>query len=221
MEDKLEKLIDILKGMEGAVLAYSGGVDSTLLLKMLRLSGIKAIAVTSKSPTTPEHDLADAKRMGGEIGIEHRIIETSEMEDEDFIKNSPDRCFHCKDELFKKLRAIADAEGFSVVVDGANLDDTDDFRPGMRAAEAHGVRSPLIEAGLRKDEIREASRKLGLDTWGKPSSACLSSRIPYGTPITTDALERVAEGERVLREMGFEALRVRDHGAIARIEVPG
>ncbi len=221
MEDKLERLIGILKGMEGALLAYSGGVDSTFLLKMLRLSGIKAIAVTSQSPTVPPHDLEDAGRMAREIGVEHRVIETSEMEDENFTANSPDRCFHCKDELFKKLRAIADAEGFSVVVDGANLDDTDDFRPGMRAAEAHGVRSPLIEAGLRKAEIREASRELGLDTWEKPSSACLSSRIPYGTPITLESLKRVEKGEKVLREMGFTALRVRDHGAIARIEVPG
>jgi uncharacterized protein len=221
VEEKLHRLIDILKGMDGAVLAYSGGVDSTFLLKALRLSGIKAIAVTSKSPTVPVHDLEDAVRMAGEIGIAHRIIETSEMEDENFIKNSADRCFHCKDELFKKLRTISDAEGLPFVVDGANLDDTDDYRPGMQAAEAHGVRSPLIEAGLRKDEIREASRELGLDTWEKPSSACLSSRIPYGTPITTDALERVAKGEKVLREMGFTALRVRDHGAIARIEVPG
>lgn len=205
----------------GALLAYSGGLDSTFLLKALKLSGIRALAVTSSSPTTPAHDLEDARRMAREIGLAHRVIKTSEMDNENFVENSPERCFHCKDELFKTLRAIAEEEGLGFVLDGANLDDSEDHRPGMRAAGMHGVRSPLLEAGFRKEDIRAASKALGLETWGKPSSACLSSRIPYGTPITVESLKRVADAEKALREMGFEALRVREHGPVARIEVPG
>jgi uncharacterized protein len=220
VEEKLQSLIDVLKGMDGAVLAYSGGVDSTFLLKALRLSGIKTLAVTSKSPTVPVQDMEDAKRMAREIGVEHRVIETSEMEDSNFVKNASDRCFHCKDELFNKLRKVAQEENLRFVLDGTTLDDASDHRPGMRAAELHGVRSPLLEAGFRKEDIREASRGLGLDTWEKPSSACLSSRIPYGTPITAEALRRIAEGEKALRALGFNALRVRAHGPVARIEVP-
>jgi uncharacterized protein len=220
VEEKLQRLTDILKGMDGAVLAYSGGVDSTFLLKALKLSGIRKLAVTSKSPTVPPQDLEDAVRMAREIGAKHRVIETSEMEDENFTANSVDRCFHCKDELFAKLRAIADEEGFAFILDGTTLDDASDHRPGMRAAELHGVRSPLLEAGFRKEDIREVSKALGLDTWEKPSSACLSSRIPYGTPITIESLKRIEESERVLRALGFKALRVRAHGPVARIEVP-
>jgi len=220
VQEKLQSLVEMLKGMDGAVLAYSGGVDSTFLLKALELVGIRAIAVTSKSPTVPAQDLEDAERFARALGIEHRVIETSEMEDENFTSNSPDRCFHCKDELFGRLRAIADKVGMPFVLDGSTLDDASDHRPGMRAAKEHGVRSPLLDAGFTKDDIREASRELGLETWEKPSSACLSSRIPYGTPITVESLKRIEESEKALRAMGFKALRVRAHGPVARIEVP-
>ena len=219
----IEGLIETLGGLSsGCVLAYSGGLDSTFLLKAVSLSGIKALAVTSASPTTPAHDMADARRMALEVGITHKIIETCEMQDENFLANSPRRCFHCKDELFGKLHEIASAEGLGAVLDGTNLDDLGDHRPGIEAARKHGVLSPLAEAGFTKAGIREASRALGLSTWEKPSSACLSSRIPYGTRITPEAIERVGRAEGALREMGFSALRVRDHGPVARVEVlPG
>jgi uncharacterized protein len=217
--EKLDNLIETLKGMESALLAYSGGLDSTFLLKAVKLSGIRATAVTSHSETTPEHDLNDAKRMAKEIGIEHRIIRTSELQNENFVNNPPDRCFYCKDELFKELKAIAKAEGFKYVLDGSNLDDKDDFRPGRQAAKKHGVRSPLMETGFTKQDIRDASKALGLPTWNKPASPCLSTRFPYGMRITKEALNRVASAEKLLRAMGFSELRVRDHGEIARIEV--
>lgn len=220
VEERLQRLVEMLRAMESAVLAYSGGLDSTFLLMALKLSGIRALAVTGLSPTTPAPDLEDARRMALAIGIEHRVVNTGEMENPGFVENSPERCYHCKDVLFGTLRAIAEEEGLAFVLDGTNLDDASDHRPGMRAAREHAVRSPLFEAGFSKDEIREASRELGLETWSKPASACLSSRIPYGTPITPGALSMVREAEGALREMGFAALRVRAHGPVARIEVP-
>ena len=217
---KLDNLMEILRGMKSALLAYSGGLDSTFLLKVLQLSGIRALAVTARSEATPRHDLKDAARMAREPGVSHRVITTEEMKDENYLSNPPDRCFYCKDELFGKLKVIADEEGMAFVIDGSNLDDGDDYRPGTRAARAHGVRSPLAEAGFTKQEIREASRALSLPTWSKPASPCLSSRLPYGVRITPEALRRVDEAEEFLRTLGFSELRVRDHGDSARIEVP-
>jgi uncharacterized protein len=219
-DPRLDKLIDILKGMGSALLAYSGGLDSTFLLKALKLSGIRALAVTSNSDTTPPHDLRDASVMADEIGIEHRVIRTSEMHDESFVKNSPDRCFYCKDKLFGLLGSIAKEEDYAFVLDGGTVDDLDDHRPGAVAARKHGIRSPLVEAGFTKEEIRDVSRRLGLRTWDKPSSPCLSSRLPYGTRITGEALKRISGAEEFLRSLGFRELRVRDHGALARVEVP-
>jgi uncharacterized protein len=219
-EERLKRLTELLRAMESALLAYSGGLDSTFLLMALKLSGIRALAVTGLSPATPAPDLEDARRMARSIGVEHRVVDTGEMDEPGFVENSPERCYHCKDVLFGTLRAIAEEEGLAFVLDGTNLDDASDLRPGMRAAEKHAVRSPLLEAGYTKDDIREASRELGLDTWLKPSSACLSSRIPYGTPISPGALAMVREAEGALREMGFTALRVRAHGPVALIEVP-
>lgn len=218
--ERLRGLIEILRKMGSAVLACSGGVDSVFLMKALKLSGIRALAVTARSETVPEGDLRDASRMASEIGVEHRFIETRELEREGFAENPPDRCFHCKDELFGRLAEIARDESFDSVIDGSNLDDARDFRPGRRAALKHGVRSPLAEAGFTKLDIRHASRALGLSTWDKPSSPCLSSRFPYGLRITRDGLRRVAEAEGFLRGMGFAELRVRDHGDTARVEVP-
>jgi uncharacterized protein len=217
---KLDSLLDIIRGMKSALLAYSGGLDSTFLLKVLKLSGIRALAVTARSEATPLHDFKDAARMAREIGVSHRIVRTEEMKDENYLKNPPNRCFYCKDELFGKLKGVADEEGMAFVIDGSNLDDGNDYRPGMRAARAHGVRSPLAEAGFTKQAIREASRTLSLSTWQKPASPCLSSRLPYGVRITPEALRRIDKSEEFLRSLGLDELRVRDHGGSARIEVP-
>ncbi|MGB9716272.1 MAG: ATP-dependent sacrificial sulfur transferase LarE [Thermodesulfovibrionales bacterium] len=219
MDIKFAKLIEILKGMHSAILAYSGGVDSTFLLKALEISGIRALAVTSASDKTPFNDLLIAKKMAAETGIEHRTIETEELLIEEFVKNSPDRCFFCKDELFKRLTEIAVTEGYNFLLDGSNLDDTLDYRPGRDAAKKYNVRSPLIEAGFTKREIREKSRQLGLPTWDKPSSPCLSSRFPYGQRITREALKRIEKAEDFLKRIGFKEVRVRDHDSVARIEV--
>jgi uncharacterized protein len=204
--------------MGSAVVAYSGGVDSTFLLKAMVLSGIRVMAVTGFSPTMPEQDFLDAKEAAGAMGVPHMVIETSELEMDDFRKNPPDRCFYCKSELFGRLKSIAESEGYAHLLDGSNLDDVDDWRPGRKAALENGVRSPLIEAGLRKEDIRDLSRALGLSTWDKPSSPCLSSRFPYGESITTEALKRVEAAERFLKSLGFRELRVRHHGDVARIE---
>lgn len=218
-DNKLTDLINILKNMESALLAYSGGVDSTFLLKALQLSGIRTIAVTAVSETMPQNDILAATEMTKELGIEHRTIKTEELKLEEFISNTPERCFFCKDELFKKLASIALSEGYRSVLDGSNTDDITDFRPGKRAALKYSVRSPLMEAGFSKKEIRELSRRLGLSTWDKPSSACLASRIPYGHRITPLALKRVEKAEDFLRSIGLSEVRVRDHGDIVRIEV--
>lgn len=220
LEDpRLTNLVNILKSMESAVIAFSGGVDSTFLLKAAALSGMRVKAVTGFSPTMPEQDFLDAKEAAGAMGVAHMVIETSELEMDDFRKNPSDRCFHCKSELFGRLRHIAESEGYAHLLDGSNLDDVNDRRPGRRAALDNGVRSPLIEAGLRKQDIRDLSRELNLTTWNKPSSPCLSSRFPYGETITIEALKRVEEAERFLKSFGFAELRVRHHGDTARIEL--
>lgn len=205
--------------MESAVIAYSGGVDSTFLLKAAAFSGIRLMAVTGFSSTMPEQDLRDAGKFAEALGVPHKVIETAELDNDDFVKNPPDRCYHCKIELFGRLRLIAESEGYRFVLDGSNLDDLDDWRPGRRAAAALDVRSPLIEARMRKQDIRELSRALGLPTWDKPSSPCLSSRFPYGERITLDGLKRVESAESFLRSLGFREFRVRHHGDTARIEI--
>ncbi len=216
---KISALINILKKMESAVLAYSGGVDSTLLLKALQLSGIRALAVTAVSETMPKDDFLNAKKMARETGIEHKIIKTNELKNKNFLKNPANRCFYCKNELFGKLRKIADKEGYKFILDGSNLDDIDDWRPGRKAALKHGIRSPLIEVGLNKNEIRNISKKLKLPAWDRPSSPCLASRFPYREKITGKALKQVAEAEKFLKSVGFAEFRVRHHGDVARIEL--
>lgn len=218
-DDKLSALINILKKMESAVLAYSGGVDSTLLLKAMQLSGIRSLAVTAVSETMPEQDFIASKKMAEKTGIEQKIIRTDELRIKNFMNNPPDRCFYCKNELFGKLRKIADKEGYKFIIDGSNLDDMDDWRPGRKAALKHGIRSPLIEAGLNKKKIRNISKKLKLPAWDKPSSPCLASRFPYGEQITGKALKQVAEAEKFLKSVGFAEFRVRHHGDVARIEL--
>jgi uncharacterized protein len=217
--DILYRLKRELGRYDSAVLALSGGLDSSFLLYAMKEAGIKTLAITGKSPTTPAHDLEDATRLASELEVPHRIIETREMEREEFVKNSPERCFHCKDELFTLLREVARAEGYGYVFDGTTADDLRDHRPGMRAAKSHGVISPLAESGIRKSEIREAARMAGLHVWDKPASPCLSSRFAYGTLITPEGLDRVAKAEDILRQLGFIEFRVRDSQGSARIEV--
>ncbi len=219
IQKKFEALIALLKEMESAVLAFSGGVDSTLLLKALKISGIRTLAVTGVSETMPGRDLERALSFVRAEGVAHSEIKTDELLIEEFVSNPPDRCFFCKDELFKKLKDIAGTGGYAFVLDGTNADDLLDYRPGRRAVALHGVRSPLAETGFTKNEIREISKELGLATWDDPSSPCLSSRFPYGQRITIESLSRVEKAEELIRLFGIEEVRVRDHGDIARIEV--
>ncbi len=217
---KLENLKAIIKGTNGAVVAFSGGVDSTFLLRVAaEVLGDKVIAVTANSETYPKRELEEAKLFAEAQGIRHIVIETLELEIAGFADNPPDRCFYCKHELFSKLTNIAKENGIKYVFDGSNYDDRNDHRPGMRAAKQLGVVSPLKQAEMTKEDIRELSREYGLSTWNKPSFACLSSRFPYGTKITPDKLLVVGEAEDFIRDLGFKELRVRYHDTIARIEV--
>ncbi|KUO74302.1 MAG: adenine nucleotide alpha hydrolase [Clostridia bacterium BRH_c25] len=217
---KLEILKDIIKDTGRAVVAFSGGVDSTFLLKVTsEVLGDNVIAVTANSETYPKRELEEAKLFAKIHGIRHVIIETLELEIAGFADNPPDRCFYCKHELFSKLTDIAKDNDIKYVFDGSNYDDRNDHRPGMRAAKQLGVVSPLKEAEMTKENIRELSKKFGLSTWNKPSFACLSSRFPYGTKITPDKLAVIGEAEDFIRDLGFQELRVRHHDTIARIEV--
>jgi uncharacterized protein len=220
IEQKWEHLKKLLHEMGPAVLAYSGGVDSSLLLRAAtEVMGPNLIAVTAVSETYPAGELLGAQEFARSLGVTHRILHTEELASEAFVQNPPDRCYHCKKEFFEKLRQLAESEGISVVIEGSNTDDLKDHRPGRRAAQEYSVRSPLVEAGLSKSEVRALARSLGLPVWDKPSLACLSSRIPYGTRITPGILQTIQIAEDCLRAHGFRQVRVRHHGDTARIEV--
>jgi uncharacterized protein len=219
--EKYNHLKNILLEMEQVLLAYSGGVDSTLLLKASKkVLGDNVLAVTALSPTTPLHERRTAAHMAETFGVRHIEIETHELELDSFAKNPADKCYICKRYRFAALLELSKKEEIAWVIDGENADDCLDYRPGSKATKELGVRSPLREANLTKEEIRRLSRQLNLPTWDKPASACLASRIPYGNQITVERLKQVDEGETFLRDMGFiPALRVRHHGDTARIEL--
>jgi uncharacterized protein len=220
LDQKFEKLKEILKDVGSAAVAYSGGVDSTFLLRVAHdVLGDKVIAVTAKSSTYPEREYNEAKEYIAQFGAKHITIVSEELEIEGFSKNPVNRCYFCKTELFSKVRDEANKNGLKHVLDGSNFDDIGDYRPGMKAAREQGVISPLKQAELTKKDIRELSKRLGIPTWNKPSFACLSSRFPYGNEITVEKLSMVDKAEQFLMDMGFRQLRVRHHGEIARIEV--
>jgi pyridinium-3,5-biscarboxylic acid mononucleotide sulfurtransferase len=221
VKDKLERLKEIFQSMGKALVAYSGGVDSTLLLRVASdtLGRGNVLAVTALSPLYPERELAEAKKIARATGVDHLLIESNEMEIPGFSKNPPNRCYYCKKELFEKLVKLSKDRGISSVVEGSTLDDEKDHRPGRIAIRELGIRSPLIEAKFTKGEVRQLSNALGLPTWDKPSFACLASRFPYGEEITPEELGRVDRAEEFLFSLGFKQVRVRHYQNLARIEV--
>ncbi len=219
--EKESRLSALLTGMESVLVSFSGGVDSSYLLKVaIDALGPRAVAATGLSQTYAAEEMAEAGAIASEIGAEHVMVETAELTDPRYADNTHQRCFFCKTELYSRLIELAGARGLKVVIDGANTDDLNDFRPGMRAARELGVRSPLQEAELSKAEIRVLSERHGLRTWDKPAVACLSSRFAYGDPITVEKLRKVAAAERAVRHLGFRGFRVRHHEDIARLELP-
>jgi len=220
IQSKHKKLREILNSFGSLLVAYSGGVDSSLLLKVAHdVLGRNVLAVIARSETYTKEEGQAAIKFAKKLGVKYQIIKTDEFSDEHFLSNPTERCYYCKKELFSKLRDIAKKEGIRYVADGSNVSDLSDYRPGNNASKEFGIKSPLREAGLTKEDIRQLSRELKLPTWNKPSLACLASRIPYGTRITKEILKKIEKGEKYLRSLGLKQVRVRHHGNLARIEV--
>ncbi len=219
-DQKMAALRDHLHRMGSLIVAYSGGVDSAFLAAVANeVLGRRSLAVTADSPSLAPSELRDAVSLAEQVGLNHRVIKTAEVDREDYQANTPNRCFFCKDELYIHLTGYASSEDYAWVANGTNVDDLGDFRPGQNAAKEYGVVSPLVDAGLTKADIRQLSHEMGLPTWDKPAQACLSSRIPYGSRVTVEALTRIGKAEEHLRSLGFRQLRVRHHDTVARIEV--
>jgi pyridinium-3,5-biscarboxylic acid mononucleotide sulfurtransferase len=218
---KLENLRASLRSLGSALVAYSGGVDSALVMVVAHEElGPRALACIGVSPSYPTREMRDAIQLAETLGVPYRLIDTQEHLDPNYAANLADRCYFCKTELHDQLQAVAQAEGWAAVVDGNNASDLGDYRPGMAAAREHGVRSPLLETGITKAEVRELALALGLPVWDKPAMACLSSRVPHGTPITPELLRQIESAEDALVALGFRQFRVRHHGDIARLELP-
>jgi uncharacterized protein len=217
--EKLNNLKKILTEMKKVLIAYSGGVDSTFLLKVAtEVLGNNVVAVTALSETYPEDEIKEARKIAKEIGVKHIIIRTEELKNPEFSENPPERCYYCKKELFSKLKEIAKKEKIEFVLDGSNYDDLDDYRPGLKAVQEFGIRSPLREAKLTKADIRQLSKKMKLQTWDKPALACLASRFPPYVKITEEDLKRIDKAENFIKSLGFKQIRLRHHYPIARLE---
>jgi uncharacterized protein len=218
--EKQQRLLNDLARLDSVLVAFSGGADSAYLAWAAHsVLGDRALSVTAVSPSFSAHDREQAAAFVRQIGLRHEFVSTSEFQNPLYVANQGDRCYHCKDELFTRMEALAGERGFAALAYGINADDTRDFRPGHRAAAEHRVLAPLLDAGMTKADVRQLSRRAGLPTWDRPASACLSSRVAYGMPVTPETLARIERGEDALRRLGFRQFRVRDHGRLARIEI--
>lgn len=217
---KEESLRKLFRELDSVIVAYSGGVDSSYVAYVANAElGPRAVCITGQSASLPAYQRREIDETVQRFGFNHEVVQTEELENDSYQANNPDRCFFCKDELYTKLESLAQARGIQHIVDGSTVDDLGDYRPGRQAAKQHAVRSPLIEVGLSKSEIRELSRRVELPTWDKPASPCLSSRIAYGTTVTIERLSKVDRGEEILRELGFREFRVRHHDQLVRLEI--